>query len=111
MQRGMDKRDIKDIVAELKKRLRLFYGKRLGAVILYGSYARNEAKKDSDIDIAVVLKGEVLPGTEIDNMLDIITDLNLKYNMLISVYPVSEDLLRTIKSPLHLNVQREGINI
>lgn len=74
-------RGIENILQELKKELKSLYGGRLKKLILYGSYARAEAGKDSDIDVVVVLlDGDVLPGREIDRMIDIITDLNLKYN-------------------------------
>lgn len=101
--------NIENILQELKKELKNIYGERLKKLILYGSYARNEEWKDSDIDILVLLDGEVLPGKEIDRMIDIITDLNLKYNVLLSVYPTSEESLQKTKSPLLLNIQREGL--
>jgi uncharacterized protein len=104
-------RQLQNILRELKKELLTIYGDRLKRLILYGSYARGEAWGGSDIDVAVLLDGKVSPGREIDRMLDVITDINLKYNMLISVYPVSEASLQTIRSPLLLNVQREGISI
>lgn len=100
---------IENILQELKKELKNLYGERLKKLILYGSYARNEAWKDSDIDVVVLLDGEVLPGKEIERMIDIITDLNLKYNILLSVYPTSEESLQKTKSPLLLNIQREGL--
>lgn len=56
----------------------------------------------------VLLDGEVSLGKEIERMIDIITDVNLKYNVLLSVYPTSEESLQKIKSPLFLNIQREG---
>lgn len=102
---------IENILQELKKELKTLYGGRLKKLILSGSYARNEAWKDSDIDIVVLLDGEVLPGKEIERMIDIITDLNLKHNILLSVYPTSEEALQKIKSPLLLNIQREGVPI
>lgn len=102
---------IENILQELKKELKNLYGERLKKLILYGSYARNEAWKDSDIDVVVLLDGEVLPGKELERMIDIITDLNLKYNVLLSVYPTSEESLQKIKSPLLLNIQREGVPI
>ena len=45
----------------------------------------------------------------IDRMIDIITEINLEYGVLISVYPVSEDDYFTVNSPLLINVRREGI--
>ncbi|MBI5887743.1 MAG: nucleotidyltransferase domain-containing protein [Deltaproteobacteria bacterium] len=107
----LGQKNIKSILSELRNELLKVYKDRLVSLIFYGSYARGEAGEGSDIDVAVVLSGEVYPGMEIDNMLNLITDLNLKYNALISVYPVSKDALCNVKSPLLLNVQREGINL
>ncbi|MBI5559949.1 MAG: nucleotidyltransferase domain-containing protein [Deltaproteobacteria bacterium] len=107
----LNQRDVGDILSELKAELKRLYKERLVSIILYGSYARGEAAKGSDIDVTVVLKGKVSPGKEIDYMLDTTTDLDLKYNTLISVYPVSEEAFRKVKSPLILNVRREGINV
>jgi hypothetical protein len=42
-------------------------------------------------------------------MIDIITDINLDYDVLLSVYPVSENDYRSVNSPLLLNLRREGI--
>lgn len=103
--------EIKNILTQLKRSLRLLYKDRFVSVILYGSYARNQADEDSDIDVAVVLKGRVTPGNEIDFMLDVITELSLKYNTLISVYPVSENAFHKRQSPIIMNVRAEGISL
>lgn len=100
---------IRDILRDVKTDLRGLYGNRLRDVILYGSWARGEATADSDIDLAVVLQGQVSPGQEIDRMIDAITDLNLKHGILISVYPVSEESYATVRSPLLINIHREGV--
>lgn len=100
---------IDTITTEFKQNAAKLYGDRLVDVILYGSYARGQATESSDIDIAVVLAGEVSPGKEIDRMIDIITDLNLRHCTLLSVYPVSEKDYNTRKSPLLINLRREGI--
>lgn len=104
-------KDIQKILSELKENLSRLYGERFIKLILYGSYARDEAWEGSDIDVVVLLTGEVSPMREIDRMLDVITDSNLKYNTLISVYPVSENSLKTVKSPLLLNIQKEGVSV
>jgi len=103
------KENIKPIIEEFKTRLRELYGKKLKNIILYGSWARGDAKEDSDIDLAVLLEGDINPGREIDRMIEIITDLQLRYNTLISVYPVSMKNYRSVNSPLLMNVHREGI--
>lgn len=96
---------------ELKEELAALYGERLVSVILYGSYARGEATEDSDIDVVVVLKGEVAPGREIDRMLDVLMDLDMKYNTLTAVCPVSVDAMQNANYPLLMNVRREGMSL
>ena len=96
------------ILDEFKTETRKLYGTRLKDIILYGSYARGEASSASDIDVMVVLSGEVVPGREIDRMIDVITDLNLKYDALLAVVPISEKEFSSRNSPLLLNVRREG---
>jgi predicted nucleotidyltransferase len=102
---------IKKAIDELKKKLKKLYGRRLKDIILYGSWARGEATEASDIDLLVMLKGKVVPGEEIDRMIDVITEMNLNYGVLISVYPVSEENYATLNSPLLINVRREGIAV
>ena len=101
--------EIEQILREFKEEAVELYGKRLKNIILYGSCARGTATKDSDIDLAIVLEGDVVPGKEIDRVIDIITEINLKYGVLISVYPVSEKNYTTVNSPLLLNLRREGV--
>ena len=104
-------KDLNPILKELKTRLTSFYGERLKRLILFGSWARGEATEDSDIDIVVVLDGDVIPGEEIDRTIDIINDINLKYDVLVSIYPVSESVHETVNSPLLLNLKKEGLSI
>lgn len=78
------------ILTEFKTEIAKIYENNLKNVILYGSYARNEETVDSDIDVLVVIGGEIKEGLEIDRMIDVIYEINLKYNVLISVVPMSE---------------------
>lgn len=100
---------IDQIIKEFKGEIEKLYSERLRKVVLYGSFARNQAHQGSDVDIAVVLKGRVVPGEEIDRMIEIISDINLRYSILISVFPVSEWDYENVRSPLLLNVRREGV--
>ncbi|GIW23733.1 MAG: hypothetical protein KatS3mg068_2740 [Candidatus Sericytochromatia bacterium] len=77
---------IKDFLEEFKKEIEKLYGDRLKQIILYGTYARGDFYKESDIDLHIVLKVKVVPGKEIDRLIDIITEINLKYGVLLSVY-------------------------
>ena len=96
-------------VDEFYLALKRLYGSRLRDLILYGSWARGAARPDSDIDLAIVLSGRVNAGREIDRLVNIQTDVNLKYNTVISVYPVSMRRYSTVRSPLLLNVRHEGV--
>ncbi len=98
-------------VREFVEAAQTLYGERLRQVLLYGSCARQEATSDSDIDLAVVLSGDVVPGREIDRMIDLITDINLEHSVLLSVYPVSEEDFVNRNSPLLINIRREGMRI
>ncbi|MCK4394149.1 nucleotidyltransferase domain-containing protein, partial [Candidatus Bipolaricaulota bacterium] len=73
------------------------------------SWARGAATEESDIDLLIVLEGKIAPGREIDRMIDIITELNLKYGVLISVYPISAEDYLVVNSPLLMNVRKEGV--
>ncbi|OHB64377.1 MAG: DNA polymerase subunit beta [Planctomycetes bacterium RBG_13_62_9] len=99
----------KQVIREFTQRVQTLYGDRLKRVVIYGSWARNEATAESDIDLAVVLADDVVPGKEIDRMIDILTDINLEYGELLSVYPVSEEDYLGRNSPLLINIRREGI--
>lgn len=100
---------IEHILKEFREKAEELYGKRLKNIVLYGSYARGQATQDSDIDLAIILEGDVAVGKEIDRVIDVITDINLSYDVLLSVYPVSEENYHSLNSPLLLNLRREGI--
>jgi len=102
---------IDEILQDFKSDIQELYAERLKAIVLYGSWARNEAADDSDIDVAVVLNGDVEPCKEIDRMIDIITDMNLEHGVLLSVYPVSQQKYEHINSPLIINLRKEGVPV
>ena len=102
--------DSLELVHELRRRLGQQYGDRLVQLVLFGSQARGDATVESDVDVLVVLRGDVPhPGLEIDAMMDIIYDLTLRYEQTLSVLPVSEKDFRARQSPLLINIRREGV--
>ncbi|TET61045.1 MAG: nucleotidyltransferase domain-containing protein [Promethearchaeota archaeon] len=102
---------IRNILKKFKVRLQNLYGNKFSRLILYGSYARGEFVEDSDIDLAIILKGEISPFKEIDRMSEITYDLVLKYDILISIHPVSEERYLLMKTPFLMNIREEGIQI
>lgn len=99
------------ILSEFRQELQKLYGDRLIKLVLYGSQVRGEAKEDSDIDIMVILKSPISPGDEIFRMGEIKNKLNLKYDQLISVLPISEEDFLNKETPLLENVRREGVSL
>jgi len=102
---------IRRIAIEFKKELSKIYGDRLKKLVLYGSYARNDADVDSDIDLLMVLDGDVELGKEIKRTSNINFEVNLKYGVILSALPVSlRDYIHN-NSPLMLNIRKDGIAV
>ena len=103
--------NLQSILAELRQSLAVLYGERLVDVVLFGSQARGDAVVGSDIDVLIVLQGEVWPGQEIVRTGRVVAGLSLKYDVLLSTIFESETAFRRGGSPLLINVQREGIRV
>lgn len=100
---------IKQLLQEFKQSLTILYGERLAKVVLYGSFARYEETEGSDVDVLVVLKGDVSHADEIWRMGDDKIALLLKYDELISVVPMSHNDFLHRDSPLLRNIRQDGI--
>ena len=96
------------ILAKLQNQFEKLYGSRLVRLVLYGSQARGDALPGSDVDVLVVLAGAVDPATEIERATPITAALSLDHDIVISCLYVSKERYAQKKSPLLLNVRREG---
>ncbi len=94
---------------EFKERILRLYGERLRGVYLYGSYARGDYHNGSDVDVAIVLAGEVDISAELDRVGPIASDISLRYDLLLSVLPIPEQWWAQRQSPLLLNLRKEGV--
>ncbi|MGB9597304.1 MAG: nucleotidyltransferase domain-containing protein [Candidatus Poribacteria bacterium] len=101
--------EIKNILDQLYNRLKTIYKDRLSNVLLYGSYARGDADPESDIDVLVVLKGEVLPCEEINRTIKDVADISLENDAVVACVFVSEDQFKNENSFFLMNVHKEGI--
>ncbi len=101
---------IEPIVREFKTALQTLYGDRLHDVVLYGSYARGDYDDESDIDLMVLLNDEnVNTYAEIRSLIDIETDLLLRYNIAISPLPVSYQKYTKSYAGVYQEARKEGI--
>lgn len=104
----MDKK-IKSLINRIKTHLMKMYGGKIKKVILYGSYVRGEATKDSDIDILVLVDSSLEPFEVRDSLSDLLFDILLEEGELVSVIAVPERLFESYNSPFMLNVRKEGV--
>lgn len=107
----LPKGEVLRIVRELHGYLGKIYGDRLKGVYLYGSYARGDARDDSDIDVAVVLGGELKRWEEIDRTGDIISDLCLREDCIILANYITEKEFLERPFALYRNIAAEGIPV
>ncbi len=99
---------LKDYRKELLKRLDTHVKK----VILYGSYARNEFQKDSDIDIMILVDFEDIHKCE-DQIINFTYDFNMEHE--VDIMPVVQNInhFERWKNAymFYNNVIREGVLI
>jgi len=99
---------LEDVIRELDGGLRKLYGERHQGLVLYGSYARGEADEGSDVDLLLLLEGQVQAGREIRRSSDLVATLSLESGRVLSVIPVSVEDYRDSSDPYLVNARREG---
>jgi len=99
-----------EMIKEVVGYLTVIYGEYLKGIILYGSVARNTATDESDIDIAVLVDADDLRQFE-DSLLDVIVDMNLKYDKVFSILDISYNKFKKWEEvmPFYRNVKKDGI--
>ena len=100
---------VKRISTEIKKYLIESFEDKVKKVILYGSYARGDYNKDSDIDILIVVSDHINPIEIEESLSDLLFEILLNENELCSVRAIPEKLFKEYNSPFLLNVKEEGV--
>ena len=90
--------------------LATIYGSRLHGVYLFGSYARNEADTESDVDILVVLDQVNQYGHEVSVTGPLISQLSLQFGVSVSRVFVSQQDWIGHHTPFLANVREEAIS-
>src|SRR3989304_994398 len=99
---------IRKLMKELKEGLVRIYGDRLKGLYLYGSYARGEARSDSDIDVMIVLNNYESYGKERDRTGELASSLSLEYGISISRVVMKETQWKNSDTPLLRNIRVDG---
>ena len=105
---------IRNIIDEFIKGVDKILGNRVKKVILYGSYARGDFNKDSDIDIMILTD---LSDDEIvkyrSDIYGLAYDIEFDNNFDVTISPLVKNIdkfnywLEAL--PFYMNVQREGV--
>lgn len=90
------------------------YGDSLVVILLYGSYARGDYDKDSDIDITAIVKGNRVDLQEkLKEIWDRSAEIGLEHDVVVSPTVIPYDEYEKYKTilPYYSNIMKEGKRI
>ncbi len=93
----------------LKEGLKGLYGERLRGVYLFGSYARGEQDRESDVDVLIVLDRVDRYGAEVDLTGPLVSELSLAFGVSISRVFLSEGDWKEGQYPFAVRVREEAV--
>ena len=99
------------LLRRLKRLLQDHFHKTIKEVILFGSRAAGTAREDSDYDVLIVLNGEYDWKLR-DEIIDLVYDLELEYEVLFDKYLISTDELEHSlrgAQPIFKNAVKHGV--
>ena len=105
----INRKEVLVLAKKMQDNLKNIYGSKLKLVYLFGSYARNEANEDSDIDIAVVLDSLASRYKERERCSKIQAKISLENNCVINLFFFEKKELITKEYALFRNIFEEGI--
>jgi predicted nucleotidyltransferase len=102
--------NIKVITKELKEVIIKEFPDEKPRIILYGSYARGESNKHSDIDLLVIFNSPIDLNKK-NKVYELCSGLNVTYDIWIDVSLISSDEMDSIrgKQPFIQNALNEGV--
>lgn len=103
---------ISGVVLQFARRIRKALGERVREMRLYGSWARGEARIDSDIDLVVIVDRKDL--NVVRAVSDMASEVSLESDQFLSAVVIEDRAHRqglSQGSPFHRKIDREGISI
>ncbi len=103
---------INKTISDFNKKVQDLLGNRLKKIILYGSYARGDYRKNSDVDIMILTD---LSYEEIEEYRDLISDIafDIELETEVIISPIIKNIDRYNKRinyiPFYKNVDKEGV--
>lgn len=101
--------DPHEVARRCRPELRRPYGDRLNSVVLFGSWARGDAHRESDIDLLVVLDRVESVWEELKRMDPVVWRHSFDNETVVTVLPVAKRDLEERRSPLLVRAQAEGL--
>jgi len=100
---------VQSLLKELRAPLEDLYGDNLVGIRLFGSYARQQAAPDSDVDVLLVLRDVDDYGTEVRRVRDLLSRVSLECGK--TIVPVFVDAKRfsAAPDPFMASVVREAV--
>ncbi len=86
------------------------YGNRIERVVLFGSRARGDARKDSDYDVAVFLRSFADRWQEVDRIIPVVTDILYEDGAFIHAMPHRAGSYED-RTSLMREIRRDGIEL
>jgi uncharacterized protein len=99
------------ILSKFRQALAELYGERIERVVLFGSRARGDAKRDSDYDVALFLKEPTDAWAEIDRLTDLQLVMRDDMGVDIHMMPFRAGHWRDPASPLMFEIRKDGIDL
>ena len=111
---SMRDKNLNNILNEVINNVKNLYKEKLKAIVLYGSYSRNQKDDESDIDILVLVDVDEPELKYYDKMLNsIISDIGYRHKKVVSLIDLSYEKFNYWADvvPFYKNVKNEGIII
>ena len=108
----MNERDLKQLMSDIAAHAYKSFGSKLDCIILYGSYARNEAEDGSDVDVMILVN---MTQAELQKLRyqwnQFGTSLDLRYGVVTSMLLQDAETFYKWKDvlPFYQNVLKEGV--